>query len=218
MVARLFAAIVRVRKPLVVAEVALAAVYIAVDVPRGGEVGRALFPWTLGIFVLAAALAWLAAARCRPAALVTRAKPPVFDAPDGPLPVLAFTALAPMVTEKVSTTVDRVAKQIDPWWLDILTSTLWVLALAVVARAVWSGFGVRLRRDGVVDRRLVKSLFVPWEEFASEIPHSRKALTTVNIDNRFLARAIQEYVSHPEHRPAIGTEAELRRLHAAAAG
>ncbi|MEU8079811.1 hypothetical protein AB0B31_30720 [Catellatospora citrea] len=31
-------------------------------------------------------------------------------------------------------------------------------------------------------------------------------------DGTFLARALQHYAAHPEHRAAIGTEAELRRL------
>ena len=193
--------------------------------------------------MVAALATWGAAVRCRPAVLVRRVKPQVFEAPASPIPVLAFTTLLPFVTENVSTTVDRVAKRIDPWWLDILTSAIWVLALAAVTRAVWSGFGVRLRPDGLVDRRLVGMSFVSWEALASPIPpvssraaslgvayrspemakglakaEGRKVLTTVNIDNHFLARVLQEYISHPEFRPAIGTEGELRRLTAAAAG
>jgi hypothetical protein len=149
--------------------------------------------------------------------------PPGFEAPASPVFVLAFTALLPFVTEQVSTTVHRVAKQIDPWWLDILTTGLWVLALTALGRVVWAGFGVRLRPDGVVDRRLLGSLVVPWEALAATIPpgSSRRTLvalachdprlvrssglrmradviTAVNVDTRFLARAIQEYVSHPE--------------------
>lgn len=175
MLNRLFAAILRLQRAVVVIELALAATYIAVDVPRGGEIGKALFPWTGGIFAVAG------------------------------------------------------------------LSALWVLALTVLARAVWVGFGVRLRPDGVVDRRLVGSLFVPWEALAAEIPpmsarrsqvvlayrdprlvqsfgigKSGNVITAGNVDNRFLARAIQEYVRHPEYRSAIGTPAELHRLHAAA--
>jgi hypothetical protein len=238
---RLFAVLVRLQRPVVVAELALAAAYIGADVPRGGEVGKALFPWTSGITVVAALLTWQAAVRCRPAALIRPVNMPVFDVPASPLAVLAFTTLLPSVTETVSTTVDRVGKGVALWWLDIVTSALWILALAAVARAVWSGFGVRLRRDGVVDRRLVGSLFVPWEALALEIPPAssrhalvpvayrspelvkglgraerRKVLTAVNVDNRFLTRAIQEYISRPEYRSAIGTEAELHRLNAAA--
>ena len=241
MLNRLFAAILRLQRAVVVIELALAATYIAVDVPRGGEIGKALFPWTGGIFAVAGLLTWQAAVRWRPAALVRRVQPPGFEAPASPLAVLAFTTLLPFATEQVSTAVDRVAKRIDLWWLDIPTSALWVLALTVLARAVWVGFGVRLRPDGVVDRRLVGSLFVPWEALAAEIPpmsarrsqvvlayrdprlvqsfgigKSGNVITAGNVDNRFLARAIQEYVRHPEYRSAIGTPAELHRLHAAA--
>jgi len=236
---RLFLAVLRLRKAIVVAQLPLAATYIAVDVPRGGEVGKALFPWSVGITLVAGLLAWQAGLRFRPAALVRRGNPPSFEAPTSPVPVLAFTALLPFVTEQVSTTVDRVAKQIDPWWLDILTSALSVLALTVLVRAVWTGFGVRLRPDGLVDRRPARSLFVPWESFAAiTIPPpssrravvtlayndpslvrgaGRKVITAMNVDSRFLARAIQEYVNHPEHRSAIGTPAELQRLNTAAA-
>ncbi|PSK64187.1 hypothetical protein B0E53_03864 [Micromonospora sp. MH33] len=44
------------------------------------------------------------------------------------------------------------------------------------------------------------------------IPWSRNALRTDNVDAGFLAAAIRHYVCHPEHRAAIGSQAEYRRL------
>jgi hypothetical protein len=37
-------------------------------------------------------------------------------------------------------------------------------------------------------------------------------LRTDGVDPRLLAAAIRYYVEHPEHRPAIGTQAEYDRL------
>ncbi|MEV4280036.1 hypothetical protein [Actinoplanes xinjiangensis] len=237
----LFTLLARAQKGIVLAELALAAVYIAVDVPRGGEVGKALLPFTFASSLVAGLLWWIGM-RHRPAALVQAANRRAFEAPPGPVPILAFTTVAPFVTEKLSTTIDRVSQQTDPWWLDILTSTLWVLALMLVARLVWRGAGVHLRPDGVHDRRIAGSLFVPWEALDAEQPptisrpmqvkltYRRPALVQSrgllrrmpeiaawNVDSVFVARAIQEYVSHPEHRTAIGTEAELGRLRTAIA-
>jgi hypothetical protein len=119
-------------------------------------------------------------------------KQPGFAATASPLPVLAFTTLLPFVTEQVSTTVDRVAKQIDPWWLDILISALWLLVLTALVRAAWAGFGVRLHPDGVVDRSrsLIGSLFVPWEALAAQIPpvSSRRAVVTLAYRDPRLVR------------------------------
>ncbi|GGN13593.1 hypothetical protein FHR83_003759 [Actinoplanes campanulatus] len=80
---------------------------------------------------------------------------------------------------------------------------------------------MRLRPDGMVDRRPVRPVFIPWQSLGPGRPAvagrfqilvGRRGLATWNIDSTFLARVIQEYADHPEHRPAIGTEAELRRL------
>jgi hypothetical protein len=238
---RLFTLLARAQKMILLAEVALAAVYIAVDVPRAGEAGKALFPFTFALSLAAGLLGWIGARR-RPVTLVRAAKDRAFEAPPSPVPVLAFTAVAPFVTEKLSTTIDRVSKQIDPWWLDIVDSTLWVLALTMVARLVWRGAGVRLRPDGVLDRRLAGSLFVPWDALDAQVPpstsrtvgvnltyrhpdlvksrgalHRGREIAAWNVNSVFVARAIQEYASHPEHRTAIGTEAELVRLRIAVA-
>ncbi|MBB4751489.1 hypothetical protein [Actinoplanes lobatus] len=202
-------------------EILLAAAYVAVDVPTGGEFGRTAFPWMLGLVLLFGALSFWAALRRHPAALVLRPGVAAFDAPPSPLPVLAFTALMPMTTEKLSTTIDRVANRVDPWWLDILSTTVWIGFLTVLAVAAWRGFGVRLRPDGILDRRPVRPVFMPWQSLGPGRPVvagrfqvlvGRRGLSTWNIDSTFLARVIQEYADHPEHRPAIGTEAELRRL------
>jgi hypothetical protein len=100
---------------------------------------------------------------------------------------------------------------------------------------VWGGFGVRLRRDALIDRRPYRTLAIPWETLAAATPSglsqialtyrtpdpvggsiARRTVVALNVDSAFLARAIEQYASHPEHRPAIGTDMELRRITAAA--
>jgi hypothetical protein len=216
-------------------EMVLAAVYIAVDVPRGGEVAPLLFPWTAGLSLVAAVLAVAVVLRRRPAVLVMSAGNTAFDTPASSLPVLAFTALAPIATEHVSTTIDRAINDVALWWFDVLWSAFLVLVLAAVARAVWAGFGVRLSRDALTDRRPYGTLAIPWETLAAATAAgrdrvaltyrnpdpiggsgTRRTVIALNVDSAFLARAIQQYASHPEHRPAIGTDMELRRITAAA--
>ena len=68
----LFALLARAQRAIVVAEVALAAVYIAIDVPRGGEIGKELFPLTFTLSLVAGLLCAIAVRR-RPAALVRAA-------------------------------------------------------------------------------------------------------------------------------------------------
>jgi hypothetical protein len=234
---RLYTLLARARKAVVVAGLALAVAYVIIDVARDGQIGAAVFPWTFTLSLTAGLLCWWPARRYRPAALVSGAKGHYFEVPPSPVPVLAFTAMTPPVAEKVSTTIDRVSKQIDPWWVDILDSALWLLLLVLVVRLVWRGAGVRLRPDGILDQKFAGSLFAPWEALEAGVPpvisrpsevtltyrhpvlvkgrgilRRTRALTAWNVDSVFLARVIQEYASRPERRSAIGTEAELDRL------
>ncbi|GIF20229.1 hypothetical protein Ate02nite_29590 [Paractinoplanes tereljensis] len=93
-----------------------------------------------------------------------------------------------------------------------------------------------VRPDGVLIRRRQEgSLFVPWEAGPSGVSASKRndeiallcrrpdlahlvgkwadgPVILATADVRFLARVIDEYAAHPEHRAAIGTPAELDRL------
>lgn len=222
----------RGRKGILVTLIALVVVYVALDVPRDGAVGQALWPWTVVFALAAAVLSVWTSLRPRPAALVTTPHERSFEAPPSPAPILAFAALTPIVAEQVSTTIDRVGNRVDPWWLDIVISAIWVVALVLVGRLVRHGAGVRLSPDGIRDRRLFGQLFVPWDavdpDHAPAVVRSfevmpayrrpelvrgrRRPISAWNVDSRFLARVIREYAGRPESRPAIGTAAELDRL------
>lgn len=119
---------------------------------------------------------------------------------------------------------------------------LWVVALALSWWLVFRNQGVRVRPTGIEDRQGFGTLFVPWVAFTGvERPAYangrdkvalhfaragsepirktgwrpagyRSALAVAALDSRFLAFAVHEYAHHPEHRAAIGTEAEWARL------
>jgi hypothetical protein len=105
----------------------------------------------------------------------------------------------------------------------------------------WNRFEVWLRPDGLLQRSPLGTLFVPWEAFARDAPAVPLGLSVVALAYEqpglvrktglrplgdrvesgtgaaYLARAIHHYVTHPGHRPAIGTEEEFHRLTAALA-
>lgn len=119
---------------------------------------------------------------------------------------------------------------------------LWVVVLALSWWLVFRDQGVRVRPTGIEDRQGFGTLFVPWVAFtgvahpafangrdkvaltfAAAGPEPirktgwrpagyRSALPSTALDSRFLAFLIHEYAHHPEHRAAIGTEAEWERL------
>lgn len=185
-------------------------------------------------------LSVLAAYLYHPAALVLRPEPPAFATATNLAPVFmaaAFTILAGvMVGEGVSDIVDGE----PPRALNVVMIGFWVLVVGLHLYLSWGSFGVRLRPEGVYNRQPLGSLFVPWEAFAPGCPavpvkgnglalyYQRPGLVRrrglpvgansllTGTDATYLAHVIQQYVSSPEHRPAIGTEAELRRVVATA--
>jgi len=179
--------------------------------------------------------------RYRPAMLVRLPGEAGLAAAPNPAPVFAaagYTMMAgALLTEKVG---DMVTGE-DPWILGVVLNAMLLLAVAVQWRMAWVLPGVRLRPDGIHDRQAAGSLFIPWDALDTTV--AATALTTWQLalhyrqpelvrrrgwrlggqrlgtgtDAGYLARAIQEYVSHPDRRPAIGTATELRRLTAALA-
>ncbi|MEU8085560.1 hypothetical protein AB0B57_18300 [Micromonospora sp. NPDC049101] len=95
-----------------------------------------------------------------------------------------------------------------------------------------------LDRDGITAKGLVRRTFLPWDRLvpggppppppkAASIPLMRVpavpgkppypyplAAGRLHVEPGFLANTIRQYVEHPEHRSAIGTQRELDRLHA----
>ncbi|MFI2650651.1 hypothetical protein [Micromonospora fulviviridis] len=122
--------------------------------------------------------------------------------------------------------------------LDVVFAVSWLVLVALLLVEAWQGHGVQLRPHGIRQSWVLGSLTVPWEALPAAqvppradrpsrlrmafakpllvrrrgIPWSRNALRTDNVDAGFLAAAIRHYVCHPEHRAAIGSQAEYRRL------
>jgi hypothetical protein len=97
---------------------------------------------------------------------------------------------------------------------------------------------------GLVDRRPLGTLTVPWQALAPGYPHpspplaaslvltyarpelvrrrglvfSWRRLATHNVDPLFLGYTIAYYVAYPQQRPAICTQAEYDQLHGARPG
>lgn len=176
----------------------------------------------------------------RPAYLVVRPQVPAFATPGPAWTVLfALGYLGP-----ASTRIDalaRSARQGTPSTFDVVLDVLWVGLTALLVAWAWRGHGVRLHPSGVRQTWPLGSLTVPWEALLAPqipsaadrrpwlpmriteprlvrrrgIPRSRGALRTDIVDAGFLAAVIGHYVAHPEHRAAIGSQAEYERLRAA---
>lgn len=124
----------------------------------------------------------------------------------------------------------------------VLYAGIWVAAAGLVAVRTMLGLGVQLRPDGLVDRDVLGSLFVPWTALAPGHPGAvpsnvrrlmlayvrpelvrqrgilvlgRQVLHTNNVDARFLSYAIRYYTDLLDQRSAIGTQAGYERLTAA---
>ena len=102
------------------------------------------------------------------------------------------------------------------------------------------GYGVSLRPDGVLNRQILGSKFIPWDAFTPDFPVSpgsqslaaryerpelvrtrgigaRRDTLPVAVDPAYLTQVIHEYVNHPDRRAAIGSESERHRVAAGAA-
>lgn len=225
-------AVARRRRPVLIG-VLILAVVLGILVQAGPlPSAAALFVLVLAMIVLA----FLVGQLYHPAVLTARPEPPAILAAPGLAPVFSATAFmllaGVLVTEDVSDIVDRE----ELWGLNVVTVILWVLVVALHLHVAWGSYGVRLTPEGVHDRQPLGSLFVPWEAFAPDYPAvpvrgnhltlyyqrpdlvrqrglrpSRHSLPSTT-DATYLANVIHQYVSCPERRPDIGTEAELRRL------
>jgi hypothetical protein len=122
-----------------------------------------------------------------------------------------------------------------------VVGTIAVTVLLIVTAGIfylgWRWHGVRLTRDGITDREPFGSLFVPWAALAAHDPavsigrnqialyFDRPELVvsrgyrpgtshflSAGADADLLVRTITAYVTDPDRRASIGTEAELGRL------
>ena len=176
--------------------------------------------------------------RYHPAVLTVRPDEPAFATARNPSLLFTAAAFTFLGASLVSENVRDIAEAEDFWLLDAGTSTLWVLLIIFQWYSALNRRGIRLRPDGILDQQPLGSLFVPWEALA--VPFGATPKSTVQLylnyqqpqlirkrgfrpgaqvlatgtDAGYLAWVIHEYLTSPERRPAIGTDAELHRLSA----
>lgn len=231
----LFAAVVRWRQ-LALAGVLGVSVVVTVLV----ETGR-LPLWATFIVVCLGVLGLVglgvsANSRYRAPGLVARPDLPAFVVPAGPGPVFTASAFTLLGILQVGDGVHDLVRSGDLWSYDLGLTVLWLLLVAAQWVPAWRRYGVRLEPDRLVSWQVIGSLSVPWTAFDPDQPalpgrnnelklrfarpelvrrrgvHLPESIGLPVIDAGRLGRAVGEYVAHPEHRAAIGTEAELRRL------
>ncbi|MEU8262809.1 hypothetical protein AB0C02_19545 [Micromonospora sp. NPDC048999] len=188
-----------------------------------------------GALLILGLASWL---QPRPARFMAQPDAPAFASPvrAGPICLAIFVLL--LAAESVGDLLRSVRLGTSLGSLPAAVLMVVVAALSVVA--TWRGLGVQLRPEGVRVREVWGTLTVPWDaspmgqayrpadqprilRLACARPElvrrrgrvAKETLPADNIDAQFLADAIRHYVLHPEHRVAIGTEAEHRRLQAA---
>ncbi|GAB1692582.1 hypothetical protein KRM28CT15_43850 [Krasilnikovia sp. M28-CT-15] len=228
-------AVGRHRRLIVALALAVAVVFVMAHfwVPT---LAQRAFP-TLAVLVLGTlALATVVLALPRPRAFEVRSQVPAFSTPSSPAAVFLMLAMLIMAMELTGTVI----RDLDTTetFVDRLLPLGAVVLTVQLAVGVWRGQGIELRPDGLRDREWAGTLIVPWDALpVVPLPRptdprgtlpvgyarpelvrrhglvtSRRRLYTDNIDQRFVARVIRYYTTHPEHRSAIGTRVEYDRL------
>jgi hypothetical protein len=234
-VTRFFSAIGRYRRVILAVGLAVAVVYVMANFWLSTLAERA-FPTLIVLVLCILALAIAMSMFPRPRVFEVRPQVPAFSAP--PHPASALYALVMLILAMGMTGLlvrDLGTTGTPANWLFALLAVFAAVPPYVGARR---GVGIELRPDGLRDREWAGTLIVPWDALpvvplpqpADEqatlrvqyarpelvrrhgLVTSRRWLVTDNIDQDLAAQTIRYYTTHPEHRPAIGTQAEYDRL------
>ncbi|WP_432842532.1 hypothetical protein [Dactylosporangium sp. CA-092794] len=118
---------------------------------------------------------------------------------------LALWGLVPFLVESIG----RYLPQWSPWVAIAAGAVLASAATAVAAR-IWARKVLLTPETLIVRGTIEPEVALPWDTATPEAVAARPAWRGVNAE--FLARAIEHYREHPEHRRAIGTPEEHARL------
>ncbi|MFG3297652.1 hypothetical protein [Micromonospora chersina] len=235
MISRVSAAAVRHRHVVLLLRLLLAGVNAAA-VGFAPSLGQVLFSPLL-FLALAVLVLSVIVMGIRPASFVVLPQVPAFATPAPAWKVFFALGFLGPASASVGAMV-RSARAGMVSTLDVVLTFSWLALVALLLVEAWRGHEVQLRPDGIRHRWILGSLTVPWKALAAaqvppaadrpwrlrmtfaepllvrrrRIPWSRNALRTDSVDARFLAAAIRHYVGHPEHRAAIGSQAEYGRL------
>lgn len=231
-----FAAIARREQLILIAMLIPTGILGAALRISNGTLRSGLFTGTIVVVLALFSASLLAHSRYHPAILHIRPRIPSFATPPDPSRVLFVAAVTVLAVIQVSEGADA-AFGGERRFAGSATSLGFLIFVAVMHWHVLRRRpGVHILPGGVLDQQPFGSLFVPWGAFARDLPASptrrdqvalyfqrtdlirkrglrlgRNTLSTTT-DASFLARVIDEYVAHPERRPGIGTDQELRRL------
>ncbi|MFF0154344.1 hypothetical protein [Micromonospora sp. NPDC005203] len=150
--------------------------------------------------------------------------------------VLGWIAAAFVQTERIAGG-DRAQLVQIPGALALATAVAAVVLGGIALTLLLNRPLLTLDRHGITDQGLVRRTFLSWDRllpggppppprWAASIPLMRLAPAPekpphpyplpagrLHVDPAFLANTVRQYVEHPEHRTAIGTQRELDRLH-----
>jgi hypothetical protein len=170
----------------------------------------------------------------RPARLEVLPDEPAFRTAVVPGTILAVAAYTVFVVGLTSSYLD------DGDGFALVVMPIWAGILFFFWRAALGWAGVWLRPDGILDRQVFGTYFVPWEALALPRPAyayrrdmvqldiarpdlvrrrgvrqgGRSVLPAPGVEAELLARAIHEYANRPELRPMIGSVEEWDRFRA----
>ncbi|MGW1057846.1 hypothetical protein [Micromonospora rubida] len=235
MPAMIDAFVARRRRPiLVIVLIATAALVLALLLQVGSPKVVDLFAVVVGSAAVLLVLSMLSGGRSRPTVLVVDSQRRAFRAPQSATDV--YFAAAYVVLLCLPIAVLSSSSGQDLAWR-LVSCLVWAYLAALRVIDAWRGTHLYLRSEGIEERTAQSSLFVPWDALrvghpqrpslrAHQLtlsyshPHrvgrrglgSGKRLRIDTVHPWFIADVMRHYAEHAEHRAAIGTPDEYRRL------
>ncbi len=171
----LFEAATRRRLPFLVASLVVALLLVTGMSLAGDLLGGVFFAVTLVLYLGLLTVA-TAATKHHPRRLVER--PGELATVDGPAPVLIAAGVTLLVTGLVA---DNMGDWGELTPFDLALTLACPLLLALSWYMALGSFGVRLRSDGIHERRPFATLFVPWDALDPDHAAEPGRLNTVNL-------------------------------------
>jgi hypothetical protein len=196
-----------------------------------------LFVGLLAALVISLVLLIVTSLAERPAVFIVQPEEPSFNTPPS-FPEVATALLLTLAASRQVGSLVVSIKSHDPLLDNAVLAVIWIAGSFLLVVGAWRGMGVHLRPEGLRWRQPTGSISVPWEALAPGYPLrpairagtlaltyarpelvrrrglvlSQRLLRIDTVHAWFIADAIRHYVTHPECRAAMGTEAEYRRL------
>ncbi len=172
-----------------------------------------------------------------PAVLLTRPTVPALEVPPNPGMIIGAAGYTVLGARTIGMAIRDLNAGTDLVF-SVIYLAFFLLALVMFWASALGRAGIRLYPEGIVNRQLLGSVFIPWDSLGGPVPAFayrpdrvtlkldgpvRKqgfalgdptVLSALGVSAELLARAIHEYANRPDLRPHIGTEEETERFHA----